>query len=66
MFSPPQLTVVRCKPECKKALTDEINAKLVNEYQNRFLDVPEILSIGSIWWGTDFLEIHSRFTKLLS
>ena len=47
MFSPPQLTVVRCKPECKKSLTDEINTKLVNEYSNRFLDVPAILSTKS-------------------
>ena len=47
MFSPPQLTVVRCKPECKKTLTDEINTKLANEYSNRFLNVPEILSTNS-------------------
>lgn len=47
MFSPPQLTVVRCRPECKKALVDEINAKLENEYSKRFLDVPEIVSTDS-------------------
>lgn len=47
MFSPPQLTVVRCRPERKKALVDEINAKLENEYSKRFLDVPEIVSTDS-------------------
>jgi len=47
MFSPPQLTVVRCKPECQKTLIDEINSKLENEYSKRFLDVPEILSTDS-------------------
>ena len=47
MFSPPQLTVVRCKPECKKTLMDEINIKLENEYSKRFLNVPEILSTNS-------------------
>ena len=47
MFSPPQLTVVRCKPECKKALADEINTKLEKEYSKRFLDVPEVISTDS-------------------
>ena len=41
MFSPPKLTVVRCKKEERHTLRDELNAKLREVYNERYLDEPK-------------------------
>ena len=41
MFSPPKLTVVRCKKEERHKLRDELNAKLREVYNERYLDEPK-------------------------